>query len=124
MAEAPNGWRPRFSPVAEVMESTEFVIGDRKIGETHPCYIVAEVSANHNHSFERAVQIIRAARAAGADAVKLQTYTAETLTIECSSEWFQIRSKTPWTGKTLHQLYREAHTPWEWHRDLFRVAKE
>lgn len=99
-------------------------IAQRWIGEGEPCYIVAEVSANHNQSFDRAVEIIRAAKQAGADAVKLQTYTPDTLTIDCDREWFQILGNSPWAGKTLYQLYGEAYTPWGWHPKLQAVAHE
>ncbi len=99
-------------------------IGNRRIGAGEPCYIVAEVSANHNQSLSRAVEIVRAARRAGADAVKLQTYTPDTLTIDCDREWFRVPETTPWGGKTLYQLYDDAYTPWEWHQELFRVARE
>ena len=99
-------------------------IGTRQIGGNAPCYVVAEVSANHNQSFERAVQIIQAAKRAGADAVKLQTYTPDTLTIDCDREWFQIPDTSLWAGKTLYELYGEAYTPWDWHAELFRVARE
>jgi pseudaminic acid synthase len=99
-------------------------IGDRFVGAGHPCFVVAEVSANHNHSLSRAIEIVRAATQAGADAVKLQTYTADTLTIDSDREWFKVPSTTLWGGRTLHQLYTEAHTPWEWHEELFRVARE
>jgi pseudaminic acid synthase len=97
-------------------------IGERRIGPGEPCWIVAEVSANHNQSFQRAADIIRAAAAAGADAVKLQTYTADTLTLDSDREWFQISKDSLWAGRTLHQLYAEAYTPWEWHADLQAVA--
>jgi len=100
------------------------VIGERTIGPDQPCFIVAEVSANHNHSRDRAIEIIRAAANAGADAVKLQTYTADTLTINSDREWFQVPGSTLWGGRTLHQLYSEAHTPWDWHAELFRIARE
>ncbi|MEQ1760513.1 MAG: pseudaminic acid synthase [Vicinamibacterales bacterium] len=98
-------------------------VGDRAIGPGRPCFVVAEVSANHNHSLDRAVAIIRAAAKAGADAVKLQTYTADTLTIDSDREWFKVPGNTLWGGRTLHQLYSEAYTPWEWHEELFRVAR-
>ena len=101
-----------------------FAIGSRQIGAGHPCYIVAEVSANHNHSLERAVEIIRSARRAGADAIKLQTYTADTLTIDCNLDWFRVPGDSPWAGKTLYELYSEAYTPWEWHPQLFQVARD
>jgi pseudaminic acid synthase len=87
------------------------------------CWIVAEISANHKQSIERAEAIIRAAAEAGADAVKLQTYTADTLTIPCDNEYFRIKG-TLWEGRTLHDLYQEAYTPWEWHPRLMGLANE
>ncbi|HEV3139405.1 MAG TPA: pseudaminic acid synthase [Vicinamibacterales bacterium] len=98
-------------------------IGGRSIGAGHPCWIVAEVSANHNQHFERAVEIVRAAKRAGADAVKLQTYTADTLTIDSDRECFRIGGDSLWAGKTLYELYGEAYTPWEWHEKLMDVAR-
>lgn len=92
------------------------------MGEGEPCFIVAEVSANHNQSYEHAVEIIKAAKDAGADAVKLQTYTPDTLTIDSDRQWFQIPSTSVWAGKTLYQLYGEAYTPWEWQPELQKVA--
>ena len=85
--------------------------------------IIAELSANHNQSLERAEQSIRAVADTGADAVKLQTYTADTLTIPCDNEYFQIKG-TLWEGKTLHALYQEAFTPWEWHPRLMKLAND
>lgn len=99
-------------------------VGQRWIGEGEPCYIVAEVSANHNQSYQRAVEIIEAAKKSGADAVKLQTYTPNTMTINSSREWFQIPKESIWAGKTLYELYEEAYTPWEWHPKLQAVARE
>ncbi|NOY76036.1 MAG: pseudaminic acid synthase [Kiritimatiellaeota bacterium] len=90
------------------------LIKGRNIGDGEPVYIIAELSANHNGSFDRALEIVRAAADAGADAIKLQTYTADTLTIDCDNEYFRIGSGTVWDGRTLHELYREAFTPWEW----------
>lgn len=87
-------------------------------------FIIAELSANHNGSLETAIETIRAAKRAGADAIKLQTYTADTITLKCSKEDFVIKGGTLWDGKTLYELYQEAYTPWEWHEELFRVAKE
>lgn len=98
-------------------------IAGRRIAVDAPPYIIAELSANHNGSLETAMQIIEQAKMAGADAVKLQTYTADTITIDCDSEQFQIRGGL-WDGKTLYQLYREAHMPWAWHEPLFARARE
>ena len=98
-------------------------IGTREIGGGHPVYIVAEMSANHNQDLGRAKEMIRAAAGAGADAIKLQTYTPESLTIDCDREWFRIKG-TLWDGKSLYQLYQEAATPWEWHRELQEAAAE
>ncbi len=98
-------------------------IGDRPIGPGHPVYVVAEMSANHNRSFDRALALIDAAHHIGADAVKLQTYTADTMTIECDSDHFRIGKGSLWEGKTLYQLYSEAATPWEWHPELKNRAE-
>ncbi|MDF7825518.1 pseudaminic acid synthase [Pontiellaceae bacterium B12227] len=87
-------------------------------------YIIAELSANHNGSLERARESIRAVATTGADAVKLQTYTADTLTIDCDNEYFKISGGTAWDGRTLYDLYKEAYTPWEWHAELQQVATE
>lgn len=98
-------------------------IAGRRIASDESPYVIAELSANHNGSLDTALNIIEEAYKAGADAVKLQTYTADTITLDCDSEEFQIRSGL-WAGKTLHQLYREAHMPWDWHKPLFECANK
>ncbi len=99
-------------------------INKRLIGPDAPVYIVAELSANHNQSFEQAVRIIHAAKDAGADAVKLQTYTADTITLNGIQECFRIAGGTLWDGRILHDLYQEAFTPWEWQPKLKNVAEQ
>lgn len=99
-------------------------ISNFKIDKNSPCFIIAELSANHNGSLDVAIETIRAAKRAGANAIKLQTYTPDTMTIDCTNSHFQINEGTLWDGKTLYQLYGEAYTPWEWHKELFKVAKE
>lgn len=99
-------------------------IGSRYVGEGEKTFIVAEVSANHLQDFERAKAIILAAKEAGADAVKLQTYTADTITLDCDNDYFQITQGTIWDGTTLHKLYQEAYTPWEWQPELMKYANE
>lgn len=99
-------------------------IGDRYIGGDNPCFIIAELSANHNGDLNVAIETIRAAKKAGADAIKFQTYTPDTLTIDCNNEHFKIEGGTLWDGKTLYELYGEAYTPWSWHNQLFEVARE
>lgn len=86
-------------------------------------FIIAELSANHNGNLEIACETIRAAKRAGADAIKLQTYTADTITLDCKRDDFKIKD-TIWDGKYLYDLYKEAYTPWEWHEELFKVARE
>lgn len=98
-------------------------IGNRYIGPGKPAYIIAEISANHNQDYEEAVRLIHAAHAAGADAVKLQTYTPKTITIDCESEPFRIGKGSLWEGRCLYDLYEEAYTPWEWHEGLFEAAR-
>ena len=98
-------------------------INGRYIGPGYLTYIVAEMSANHNQDFDQAVKIVEAAREAGADAIKLQTYTPDTLTIDCDNEYFQIRG-TLWDGRTLYDLYGEAYMPWEWQPKLKVIAEE
>ncbi len=100
------------------MKDRAISISGRRISADDPPYIVAEISGNHGGQLERALEIITASRDAGADAIKLQTYTADTLTIDHDGPDFLI-SSGPWSGRRLHELYREAHTPWDWHEELF-----
>jgi N-acetylneuraminate synthase len=99
------------------------VINGRTIGPGYPTYIIAEMSGNHGHSFERAVAIIQAAKEAAADAIKLQTYTPDTLTIPCDNDYFQVKG-TLWSGRTLYELYGEAYTLWEWQPKLKQIAND
>ena len=96
----------------------------RKVGAGHPVYVIAELSANHGKSFETAVELVRVAHECGADAVKLQTYRPESLTIDCDNEYFSISQGTVWDGQSLFHLYEEAYTPWEWQPELKRIAEE
>src|SRR2546423_6160752 len=96
----------------------DMIINSNRIGSGAPTYIIAEMSANHNQDFDQAVRIIHAAKEAGADAVKLQTYLPGTMTLDSDAEMFQIGKGTIWEGRNLYELYGEAFTPWEWHKDL------
>lgn len=98
-------------------------IADFKINSESKVFIIAELSANHNGSITTAIETIRAAKRAGADCIKLQTYTADTITIDCDKDDFLIKG-TIWEGKNLYKLYQEAYTPWEWHKVIMEVAKE
>jgi N-acetylneuraminate synthase len=102
--------------------SAEFEIDGRKIGPGHPPYVIAEMSGNHNGDLDRALRLIDAAHRAGADAIKLQTYRADTITIDHDGPGFRIDGGL-WAGKTLYELYQWAHTPWEWHAALFAHAR-
>ena len=103
---------------------TRLEINGRRIGPGEPVYLVAEISANHNQKFEQALLLLQAAREAGADAVKLQTYTPNTLTIPSNREFFRVGGGTLWDGRTLYDLYRAAYTPWEWQPRLKEAAEE
>lgn len=98
-------------------------INGRRIGEGFPVYIVAELSANHHQSFDEAVKLVEAAKEAGADAVKLQTYTPDTITINSDSELFRHGVGSPWAGRSLYELYSEAYMPWEWQPKLKKIAE-
>jgi pseudaminic acid synthase len=99
-----------------------FKINKRLIGNNQPTYIIAEMSANHNQSYDEAIKIVETAKACGADAIKLQTYTPDTLTIDCDSKFFRIKN-TIWKGRKLYDLYKKSYTPWEWHSKLKNVAE-
>jgi pseudaminic acid synthase len=109
---------PTSSPLKKIVK-----IAGRQIGVDYPPYIVAEMSGNHNHDLNRALKIVDAAKAAGADAVKLQTYRADTITIDSSRDEFIVKGGL-WAGRRLFELYEEAHTPWEWHAPIFEHAKK
>jgi len=107
-----------------VTMAEQITIGQKTIGMGFPVYVIAEVSANHHQKYDEAVKIIAAAKNAGADSVKLQTYTADTITISSDKEYFRVGGGTLWDGRNLHDLYREAYTPWEWHPRLKQVAND
>jgi pseudaminic acid synthase len=100
------------------------IIENIEINNNCPVFIIAELSANHNGSLDTAIKTIRAAKRAGADAIKFQTYTADTMTIDVKADDFMLSHGTIWDGKYLYDLYKEAYTPWEWHEELFKVARE
>ncbi len=99
-----------------------FSIGNKRVGDDAPVYFVAELSANHGNSLERALQAVEAAAKIGADAIKLQTYTPDTLTLRSATPPFVVKTKNVWAGRTLHDLYAEAMTPWEWHKPIMEAA--
>lgn len=106
------------------MTDRTITIAGRRVGDGEPVFVIAELSGNHNGDLGRAIELVHRAAEAGADAVKLQTYRADTLTIDADTEWFRVGEGTLWSGRTLHDLYDEAHTPWEWFPDLIDAARE
>jgi N-acetylneuraminate synthase len=114
-----------MSQLSEGVSVQSIQIGDRRVGHGNPPLIVAEVSGNHNRSLDRALQIVDAIASTGAQAVKLQTYTAATMTLPLSErEFFVSDPKNPWAGRSLYDLYEEAHTPWQWHKPLFERCRK
>jgi N-acetylneuraminate synthase len=109
---------------AELPRAYGIEIAGRVVGPGHPVYIIAELSANHRQDFEAATRLIAAAKDAGADAIKLQTYTPDTITIQSNRQEFRIDSGTIWDGRSLHELYAEAFTPWEWQPKLKQIAND
>lgn len=102
----------------------EIRIENKIISKDSPTFFIAEMSGNHNHDFNRAVEIIKAAKEAGADAIKIQTYTADTITLPCDDPCFQVTQGTIWDGTTLYELYQKAYTPWEWQPELKQIAND
>lgn len=107
------------------VEGVPIFIGGRPVGEAYPPFVIAEMSGNHNQSLQRALEIVEAAAAAGAHALKLQTYTADTMTIDIrEGEFFIADPNSLWSGNSLYELYKQAYTPWDWHEPIFRRARE
>ena len=104
--------------------NTFISIKNKKIGNNYSTFIIAEMSTNHLQKFDNAVKIIKAAKETGVDAIKLQTYTPDTMTIDCDNEYFQIKQGTLWDGQTLYELYKKAYTPWEWQPKLKKITEE
>ena len=102
----------------------DFKIAHKKIGEECPVFIIAELSANHLHDFDLAVETIKSIKDSGADAVKFQTYTPDTITLNSKNDYFQIKQGTLWDGKNLYELYEDAFTPWEWQPKLKNIAEK
>ena len=116
---------PNFTQSSMSQKKTPtFAIGGRPIGTGHQTYIIAEISANHNQNIDEAIELIEIAANCGADAVKIQTYTPDTMTIDCDREHFVIGKGSPWTGRNLYELYGEAYTPWEWLPNLQTAATD
>ena len=104
--------------------ASEIRIGSTLVGPDQPIYVIAELSANHGHELSRAIELVQVAASCGADAVKLQTYTPESMTLDVDRPEFKVSGGTLWDGRSLHDLYAEAMTPWEWHADLQRAAHD
>jgi N-acetylneuraminate synthase/pseudaminic acid synthase len=105
--------------------TTCITINGKEVNENSPCYLIAEMSANHSGDFTKAIELIHAAKACGADAIKLQTYRADTITLDCDNDDFKLPSDNAWEAhSTLYKLYEKAYTPWEWHQALFEEAKK
>jgi len=105
----------------------EITIGNKKISDKQPTFIIAELSGNHHQNYDEAVKLIKAAADAGADAIKLQTYTADTLTLDSKNKWFIVGGKDQpdaWKKQSLHDLYKTAYTPWDWQPKLKKVAED
>lgn len=102
----------------------EIKIGEFEISKQSRTFIIAEISANHGHNIQIVKESIKAAKEIGADAVKIQTYTPDTITIDCDNKYFKIDKGTLWDGRNLYDLYKEAYMPWEWHKEIFEFAKE
>lgn len=102
----------------------QITIGNHTISNQDKTFIIAEMSANHLQDYNRAIEIVHAAKEAGADAIKLQTYTADTITLDCDTSYFQLTQGTIWDGTTLYKLYQEAYTPWEWQPKIMEEAKK
>lgn len=118
-----NLFNEKFYFFVFILYMNKFEINNRIIGPNYPTYIIAELSANHNQDYNSAIKLIDAAYNAGADAIKLQTYRADTITIDCDKEDFQIKGGL-WDGQTLFELYQKAYTPWEWHKGLKEYANK
>jgi len=108
----------------EMQALPELRIGARLVGHGHPMFVIAELSANHGHDLGRALEMVRVAAASGADAIKLQTYTPDSMTLAVDRPEFRVSGGTLWDGRTLHDLYEEAATPWDWHAELQRAATD
>jgi len=117
------GAESRPIAVIPVGQGAHVEAAGRRIGPGEPTFIVAEMSANHNRDFDRAVALVGAAAEAGADAIKLQTYAPDTLTLDCDNDWFRIKGEGPWAGRRLYDLYAEAAMPWDWQPRLLEEAR-